>query len=191
MAHAKKERSMEPEYPACFVESIEEHSWTVVARALRRYLPQLADYDGALIRNHADPIEALLYVLAAHPEETESVRAGLAFLAQRGFLCIGTRSVFMGPRARAFTDLRMDASAVEPAPAKRTSTGRVRKHRERLRIAKLSGAATTPSKSVPLCGNGGVIELPFEITVSVRLTSLSTNTPSPASAKCASAPGSS
>jgi hypothetical protein len=79
----------------------------------------------------------------------------------------------------------MDASAVEPAPAKQTSAERVRKHRERLRIAKLSGAATTPSKSVPSCGNGGVIELPFEITVSVRLTSFTTNTPSPTSAKCA------
>ena len=53
MAHAKKERSMETKYPACFFESIEEHSWTVMARCLRRYLPHLADYDGALIRNQA------------------------------------------------------------------------------------------------------------------------------------------
>jgi len=179
---------MKPEYPHVFVESIEEHSWSVMARGLRHYLTQLADHDGALIRDHDDPLEALRYVLVAHPDETESVRAGLAFSAKRGFLSADTRSVFMGRRAHAFTHLRMEASAVEPAPAKRKSTERVRKHRERLRLAKLSGAATTPGKSVSSCGNGGVIELPCEIAVSVRLTSFSANTSSLPSAKCAGQP---
>jgi hypothetical protein len=183
LAHAKKECSMQPEYPHLFVESIEEHSWSVMARGLRHYLTQIADYDGALIRDHDDPLEALLRTLNASPNETESVRAELVFLAKRGFLSVGQRSVFMGDRAHAFTHLRMELSAAEP-PARRNSTERVRRHRERLRIAKLSGAATTARKSVPLCGNDGVIELPYEISVRVRLTASSANTPTLTNAKC-------
>lgn len=170
---------MKSEYPARFVESIEEHSWTVMARGLRHYLTQRADSDGALIRDQDDPLEALLNALNPHPDEIESVRAGLVFLAQRAFLSVGARSVFMGGLAHAFAHLRMEASVVEPPHARRNSTERVRKHRERLRTAKRSGAAKTPGTRVESCGKDGVIDPPCQIAVSVRLTAFSANTPSP------------
>ncbi|MEI9942154.1 MAG: hypothetical protein WDO69_33480 [Pseudomonadota bacterium] len=126
-------------------EALEQRLWSVMARGLRDYLIRLAEDDGALIRDADEPVEALLTVLGAHEGEAELVRGAIELLRRDGFLGGGARSLFVWnlPAAQSWEPRApVTASAPEEAaelPSPSTSAERVRRYRERLRLA-ASGA---------------------------------------------------
>ena len=126
-------------------EALEQRLWSVMARGLRDYLIRLAEDDGALIRDADEPVEALLTVLGAHEEEAELVRGAIELLRRDGFLGGGARALFVRnlPVAQSWEPRTpVTASAPEVAaevPSPSTSAERVRRYRERLRLA-ASGA---------------------------------------------------
>ncbi|MEO8901725.1 MAG: hypothetical protein ABI488_08010 [Polyangiaceae bacterium] len=126
-------------------EALEQRLWSVMARGLRDYLIRLAEDDGALIRDAEDPVDALLTVLGAHEGEAELVRGAIELLRRDGFLGGGARALLVRnlPVAQSWeARTPVMASAREVAadvPSQSTSAERVRRYRERLRLA-ASGA---------------------------------------------------
>jgi hypothetical protein len=126
-------------------EALEQRLWSVMARGLRDYLIRLSEDDGALIRDADDPVEALLTVLGAHEGEAELVRGAIELLRRDGFLGGGARALFVLNLAVAQSwEVRMPVTASAPelaaeVPSPSTSAERVRRYRERLRLA-ASGA---------------------------------------------------
>jgi len=145
-------------------ESIEQRLWSVMARGLRDYLIRLAEDDGALIRDSAEPVEDLLRALGAHAGEADWVRAAIELLRRDGFLGGNERSLFVRnlPAAQAW-EPRAAPTAGEP-PTKLTSTSssneRVRQFRERQRLvdrsasAPFESGASTPADALQP-GNSG------------------------------------
>jgi hypothetical protein len=126
-------------------EALEQRLWSVMARGLRDYLIRLAEDDGALIRDAEEPVEALLTVLGAHAGEAELVRGAIELLRRDGFLGGGARALFVRnlPVAQSW-EPRTPVTASAPevaveAPSPSTSAERVRRYRERIRLA-ASGA---------------------------------------------------
>jgi len=129
-------------------EAAEQQLWSMMARGVRDYLIRLADDDGALIRDSDDPVEALLLVLHAHPNEAELVRAAVGLLRRDGFLTAGARSIFVRnlPAAQAW-EPRLEASAPETPrkdPPPSSSKERVRRYR-----ARQAAAAALLANGVP------------------------------------------
>ena len=122
-------------------EAIEQRLWSVVTRGLRDYLIRVAEDDGALIRDAADPVGALVAALAAHAEEAGLVRASIELLLRDGFLIGSARSIFVDrlPEAQSWErPLRAAAANAETRTVETTttvSTERVRRFRERQREA--------------------------------------------------------
>ena len=136
-------------------EALEQRPWPVMARGLRDYLLRLADDDGGLIRDADDPLGALLVALGAHESEAELVRVALELLRRDGFLTGSARSIFVGnlPAAQSWHSPQVSEIAQEAevaASSPRTSTERVRRHRERLRQA---AAAEPPTLRSAATGN--------------------------------------
>src|SRR5450432_27598 len=122
-------------------EALEQRLWSVMARGLRDYLIRLAEDDGALIRDSADPVAALLAAIGAHPEEAGLVRAAIELLLRDGFLTGSARSIFVDrlPEAQSWERPLPAASADAETRTVQTtttvSTERVRRFRERQREA--------------------------------------------------------
>ena len=135
-------------------EALEQRLWSVMARGLRDYLIRLAEDDGALIRDADEPVEALLTVLGAHESEAELVRGAIELLRRDGFLGGGARSIFVRnlPVAQSWEGRTpVTASAPEVAaevPSPSTSAERVRRYRERLRLAASGALATVTGNAV-------------------------------------------
>lgn len=66
-------------------EPVARRRWSLVARGLRTYLIQVAEDDGTLLKDCADPLE-LATALSAHEQERELVWIAINGLLQDGFL---------------------------------------------------------------------------------------------------------
>ncbi|MEO8902616.1 MAG: hypothetical protein ABI488_11470 [Polyangiaceae bacterium] len=124
-------------------EALEQRVWSVMTRGLRDYLIRVAEDDGALIRDSADPVAALVAALGAHAEEAALVRAAIELLLCDGFLTGNARSLFVGrlPEAQSWerpTPAAAASAETDTRTAQTTttvSTERVRRFRERQREA--------------------------------------------------------
>ena len=124
-------------------EALEQRVWSVMARGLRDYLIRVAEDDGALIRDAADPVAALVAALGAHAEEAPLVRAAVELLLGDGFLTGSARSIFVDrlpeaqswerPTRAAVASAETDTRTVQTTTT--VSTERVRRFRERQREA--------------------------------------------------------
>lgn len=119
-------------------EPLQHRAWPVLARGLRELLNALAEDDGSLVRDVADPVEALLRSLNPQAYEVELVHAAIELLLRDGFLAQDEHSIWIPdlPRAQAREAM---APAAQPMPSgaaqRQTSTERVRQFRERQRNA--------------------------------------------------------
>ena len=124
-------------------EALEQRVWSVMTRGLRDYLIRVAEDDGALIRDAADPVAALVAALGAHAEEAGLVRAAIELLLVDGFLTGSARSIFVDrlPEAQSWERPAPAAAASTEADTRTVqttttvSTERVRRFRERQREA--------------------------------------------------------
>jgi len=119
-------------------EPLYELVWPLLRRAMRDYLRKRAEADGTLIVNQDDPVGALLQVLGTHPSELDLAREAVVALIKDGILECDGRSIWMPERpasqARPVVVGETERTVPSTAPGgKRTSTQRVREHRERKR----------------------------------------------------------
>jgi hypothetical protein len=124
-------------------EALEQRVWSVMTRGLRDYVIRVAEDDGALIRDAADPVAALVAALGAHAEEAGLVRGAIELLLADGFLTGSARSIFVDrlPEAQSWERPTPAVAAATEADTRTVqttttvSTERVRRFRERQREA--------------------------------------------------------
>jgi hypothetical protein len=140
-------------------EPLQHRLWPVMARGLRELLGALAEDDGMLVRDSDDPAAALVRSLGPHPAEAELVTAAVGLLIREGFLARDARSIRIPelPRAQARPDVpEIELATEDPGQAlpRRTSTERVREHRQRARTrnAENVSGAVSPGVSPPVSG---------------------------------------
>src|SRR5215216_6150379 len=76
-------------------EPLQHRAWPVMARGLRELLNALAEDDGLLVRDVADPVEALVRGLNPQEYEVELVQAAVELLLHDGFLAQDEHSIWI------------------------------------------------------------------------------------------------
>jgi hypothetical protein len=149
-------------------EPLQHRAWPVMARGLRELLNALAEDDGSLVRDVADPVEALLRGLNPQAYEVHLVHAAIELLLQDGFLAQDEHSIWIPdlPRSQAQREAMPPAAerTASSVAARQTSTERVRQFRERQRNAGAVSGHVASTPALPVSTVSGSVSPSVSVT---------------------------